>query len=388
MKKRTILFGLGIVGLAAAYSWGLFTLFTSHWPGGNDFYVVWRGVRALLVDGNNPYGEAVARIIQQEMLGRLAGPDEHQFAFAYPLGIAFFVGPLVWLPFPLARAIWMVALQAAVVGLLACTLWPRRPRPIHALALLLATVLFYPTARGLILGQPALVIAGAIALGLWAIRARRDGMAGVAVAVTLLKPQMVVLFVPVALLWTAWQRRWRFWLGLFAGSAVLLLVPALVFPRWPLEFVAGLRAYADYTSIGSPLTIAGTLHGPDAAQLLQVAGLSAAVAWLGWRLYAAGHRPDEAGSRAEPLLLWSLVLTMWIAWRTATPNQLVGLLPVLGWWRDGLSTAWLWLWLSALLVVPWAVFLVTLVGETEHPAAYLPIPILSLLALVAGEWSR
>ena len=385
LRLANTLLALGLMfALALLYVWATYVFFTTRWLGGNDLFVVWRAVRAWLVEGQDPYSEAVTRTVQLEMLGRLAAPGEHQFGFAYPLGIALFIVPLLPVPFPLARAFWMVFLQGLVALFVLASAWPRRLRPLELAALVGATLLFYPTARAIILGQPSVLITAAIAVVLWAVRVERDALAGVALGLTTLKPQMSFLFVPAVLLW-AWRAgRQRVWWGFGAASAALVLGPALRFPAWPLSFLEAVRAYSAYTGgiQNAPLLILGEWLGPPADTLLWWGGLFLVGGGLVWL-----HRrtaPDDQGA-TERLFLWVLVLTTWIAWRTATTNQIVGLLPLLAWWREGLKGRRFWAAMAVFLVVPWWVFLATLVGDAEQPAAYLPVPLLSLVVLVAYE---
>ncbi len=372
---------------AVGYVWLTYTFFTSRWLGGNDLFVVWRAIRAWVVEGQDPYGAAVTRAIQLEMLGRPAAPGEHQFGFAYPLGIALFIVPLLPFPFPLARAIWMVLLQGLMVLFVVTTVWPRRPRPVELSALVIAALFFYPTARAIILGQPAVVVAAAVAVTLWALRAGRGGTAGAALALTTLKPQMIFLFVPAALLW-AWRAgRRAVWWGFGVSFLLLNAVPALWFPAWPLSFLAAVRDYAGYTRLvqDAPLMIVGAGLGPQGASALLAGGLLVAIGWLAYLFLTT--LPDDAEA-VEHFLLWALVLTMWTAWRTATTNQIVALLPLLAWRRAGLSARAFWGAMLAFLAVPWWVFLATVVGDSEQPAAYVPVPVLALAVLLLFRFRR
>ena len=78
LKERTprlLALGLAIGGyLLLAY--GAYSLFTSQIPSGNDFYPRWRGTRALLLEGKDPYSEEVTLEIQRGMYGRPAREDE------------------------------------------------------------------------------------------------------------------------------------------------------------------------------------------------------------------------------------------------------------------------------------------------------------------------
>ena len=111
-----ILAGLLVV-LIAAESFALHTVYTSKFPGANDFFVRWIGGRELLQYGTNPYDRSVAEMAQKSMFGRLTRPEDKDEAyFAYPLYTLYFFWPLSYVPYAWAQAIWMVVLQFMLLG--------------------------------------------------------------------------------------------------------------------------------------------------------------------------------------------------------------------------------------------------------------------------------
>jgi len=86
-------------------AYGAYSVFTSQIPSGNDFYPRWRGTRALLLEGKDPYSEEVTLETQKGMCGRPARGNEDQVAFAYPLYVSLFILPLAFLPYPQAQAL-------------------------------------------------------------------------------------------------------------------------------------------------------------------------------------------------------------------------------------------------------------------------------------------
>ena len=72
------------VALVAVESFALYTVFTSKFPGGNDFFVRWLGGREYLLHGINPFDRSVAEKAQMAMFGRLTTPqDKDEAYFAY-----------------------------------------------------------------------------------------------------------------------------------------------------------------------------------------------------------------------------------------------------------------------------------------------------------------
>ena len=61
--------------LIAAESFALYTVFTSKFSGGNDFFVRWLGGREYLLHGTNLFDSSVAEKAQVAIFGRVVGPE-------------------------------------------------------------------------------------------------------------------------------------------------------------------------------------------------------------------------------------------------------------------------------------------------------------------------
>ncbi|MDF1500346.1 MAG: hypothetical protein P1P76_07755, partial [Anaerolineales bacterium] len=87
----------------------------------------------------------------------------------------------------------------------------------------------------------------------------------------------------------------------------------------------------------------------------------------------------------------TLVVTNLVSFRTATTNFVVLLLAfavAFRAWEDRWPGGrWLtWGILVSVLFVLWALFLLTVEGNIEHPAMYLPVPYLSMAMLLWTRW--
>jgi hypothetical protein len=365
-------------------------------PGGNDFLSRWNGARAWVLEGRSPYDASVTLQGQELIYGRPADPrqGEDLAQFVYPLHSMLFFAPFAFLSYPLARAVWMSLLEAALIGLgvvsLELTGW-RPGRPMLGMVLLFS-LLWYHGLRSLIDGQFAVLEALLLVAALVAIRHRRDAVAGLLLGLSTVKPQMSFLLLPFVFVWGVWQKRWRLlgWSAffcLFLPGAFLVLLP-----DWPLEMLRQMQLYPSYTAIGSPVSILVSGAG----------GLSQALDWAltgGLVLYLLVEWGITLSSREDRFVwtsLMTLVITNWVAYRTATTNYVV-LLPVVflvagylqaRWPRTGqlLASAAL----GFVFLVGWVVFLSTVRGHTEQWPAYLPLPILCLLGLVGlrNRWPR
>jgi hypothetical protein len=378
---------LAVFSLQAVVTRSVFTLTQ---PGGNDFYPRWAGGCAWLLRGENPYAESTTLAIQQGIYGRPAQPGEDQAAFAYPVYVIVLTWPLCLAKeFSLVQAIWMTALTHLLIA--AAILARRLSRWIPAPRLwpwvLPWAVLVYPNARAVLLGQLAVVVAALILGSLESIRLRRDALAGILLALATVKPQMVFLFVPWILVWSAAQHRWRIVLAFAASLAALIFLPMLWLPSWPVDFLAQLKAYTSYTELQSVLWIVVSYYAKLPGAVLTTATVLV-LAWLAWEWYR---------SRSLDLtsMLWTasltLVVTHFVAPRTATTHFAPLMLPLfmafaLSARRWGpASTPGVVSLLGVLLVGTWWLFLATVMGRQESALTYLPIPVALAIAL---PWMR
>ena len=382
-----LLVGLFLVGDVGA----TYILFTSRYPGANDFASRWAGARAFWRDGLSPYSDEATRQIQLLIYGRPVLPeDEQEFdpgPFAYPFYTVFLLLPLAWLPYPWAEAIWLVVLEVCLfVGLLLALdvhSW-QPPRWLLACTAVWA-ILFYPDVRALLLGQFAVFVFAMTALALWALQRERDVLAGLCLALTTFKPQMVFLLVPLLLWWAVRERRWRFGGSFVVVMGLLLGVSWLVEPGWLASFLRQVARYPSYTAIGSPIWIITHFVFPALGVWGEVALSTMVIAFLVGAVWWASRQ------RAVRAFEWAvgvcLIVTNLVALRTATTNYVVLLLPLVMIFqalqrvRKG---AWLVLLVEVVLLVGlWALFLTTVVDKFEHPVVYLPLPfgLLSVYAL-------
>jgi hypothetical protein len=328
--------------------------------------------------------------VQQGIYGRPAGPGEDQVAFAYPVYTVLFTWPLcLTTDFSTVHAVAIVALVVCVVGtaILARRVTGWRPAPLLWVWSLLWIVLMYPTARGLLLGQLAGVVALLQVGALEAMRLRRDLVAGTLLALSTIKPQMAILLLPMLLFWAISQRRWRVVASFCGVLGLLIVVPMIWLPAWPASWLAGLRQYSGYTEFGS-ITWILTSYFLGTPAFVEWCLTTALVAWFLVEMWRSRHQAFEP-------MLWvaalAIVLTHFVSPRTATTHFGPLLVPAFMlfrvWQQSNERRA---TWLAALIwpavgVAGWAMFLLTVRGIQESAANYVPIPMLLLLGLI---WMR
>jgi hypothetical protein len=381
-----LLLGAMLVGLGYAnYQ------FVQRAPGGNDFLARWVGARYWLIEGLSPYDEQVSLAAQEMIYGRAANPSagEDIAHFVYPLPAMIFFAPFAYLPFPIARTIWMVLLEIALpaLALLGVRLAEWKPSRQLLVALMLFSVVWYHGFRSIVVGQFAVIEALIMTGALLAIQRRQDELAGILLAFSLCKPQMPFLLIPFVLLWSASVRRWGVILWTLVGTGILFGLSFVILPEWMLGWLRQLVQYPSYTSIGSPVSIIAGL-APSREEALGTILNAVAVIYLLWEWVRAWRKDVR-------WFIWTaaltLIITNWIAFRTATTNFVV-LLPVLclvfgvwvrRWERGGRFAVVLML--VILTGGLWALFLLTVEGNIESPWMYLALP---AVTLICWWWSR
>ena len=260
--------------------------------------------------------------------------------FLAPAWVALLVVPFDALGTDLGGRLWILAgLICLAVGLYLAT----RPRPPNAILPAFAGV---PTALMMLNAQ----LDGSVALGIGAAVAlwSRPYLAGLALGLTLMKPQLV-LPVGVALLLA---RRWKV-LGGWAAPGIALLLPTLVLdPHWVSDWLAQTRTTVAPVSREVDVAHLGVLlPGPAVAVLVVLA--VALIVYLAWR------RHEDFRTAAAILVIGGVMASP-----HALPADLVLVAVGLAIWGKASWPEWLVLSVGALI------------------AALAPAPIPALVGLV------
>ena len=251
---------------------------------GLDYCAYSSAARVLIIRGN-PYDRAQLLAMEQAN----GFPDRVPImVWNPPWALALFL-PFAFLPFPMSTMIWLFlsALLALVCGAI---LWrelvPHGDRR-YWLGIVLA-VAYMPTVQTLKLGQISLWLLVGITGFLVALRARRDVLAGAALALLMVKPHVTFLLLVGVGWWVLRERRWRVLLGgavtLVAACAVVGLISPAVFGQY-LRPTAGSPLYVRSTTLGTwLLTVFGTEH----YWLQYLPSVVGFILFVGWALRRKG----------------------------------------------------------------------------------------------------
>lgn len=381
-----------------------------HNPRGNlsDLYPRWLGSRELLLHHRDPYSAEITREIQAGYYGRPLDPSraedpKDKQAFAYPVYVAILLAPTVYFPFePVRRGFdaLLIVLTAASVWL-----WMRaiqwQPGPLTWFVIAVLVLGSFPAVQGIKLDQLSLLIAGFIALSVFLLSRGQLFAAGVVLAASTIKPQLVLPLIACLFVWALTNSRRRSFVWGFCGAmGVLLAVSEIILPGWLPKFRIALREYLAYTggvSLIDRLLSQGSGKGVAVAIVVVLLGLA-------WHV-----RRSEPGSRDFSILLANiLTVTLLIVPTFAPYNQLLLLPAVLltarEWrttWKAGpvsralllvtaMALGWQWLAALALVLISFRLPVIAQNAWTVPLYMVLVIPFVLLLdvALLSREsWS-
>ena len=231
--------------------------------------------------------------------------------------------PFAWLVLPLAALspagatyAWLAISVAALVGawwLAAPDTWPVRG------LWLLGALAWYPVLYGLSLAQPDLVILFLAAVAWRLAEADRPYAAGVVLGLSVIKPQLLLLF-PIVLLMSG---RWKIALAWAATAAVLALASLAVIGGQGWSDYLALLDEAQHVANNRYFTLAWLLGPGPLSYLAQ--GLVVALAVIGAylnrrsshaRIFALGIVATAIGATYWHLQDFTiLVLAAWLFWR-------------------------------------------------------------------------
>lgn len=220
--------------------------------GGEQFFLRWSGARAFLIEQIEPYSTMIADRTQNIVYGRQAFAREYPYVLNDPFHIVLLYIPLALVSdFTLARGLWMLLSEAALVGLIYYFIrsleW-EPPRWLYFL-LMVFSVFGYYSLVALGSGTPAVVIIFLIFIILYSLRSFSDELAGALLFLVAYQWEVSALFFLFVLVFVIANRRWRVLNGFWMSLAVVLAISFLSYPGWALPYVRGVLA--DWYRTGS-----------------------------------------------------------------------------------------------------------------------------------------
>ncbi len=388
------IFAIGLICLVVGGLMWVNYQYSQNNPGGNDFLVHYVGTRSLLFEDLSPYSDEVAVRIQTAAYGHPAQGIEHELRVAYPLYSIILFSPFSLIEnYELSRALWMTLLEIALIAtaILAMNLVDWRPALWIQGAVLLFSVVWYHAVRSVINGNVVILIGLMLTEVFLLIKHNRDQLAGLLLAVTTIKPQLVVLIIPYIVIWAVYQRRWKL-IRWFAGSMIALIVfGLLIMPDWMMQNFREVLRYPGYNPAGTLAAAMGEWFPAIGSELkwgLAII-LSSVLIMEWWNARKASFRH----------FLWTgfltLVISQWIGIQT-DPGNFIMLFPIVILIISEISLRWkkqetliTGIVLFGLFFGLWILFITTIQRSyqpVQNPVMFLPVPGLCLLGLYWVKW--
>jgi hypothetical protein len=233
-------------------------------PGGEWFFLRWSGARAFLIDeippsnkiGSEsaprstqralpvgqiqPYSTAVAQRVQELAYGRRAFSSEYAFVLNDPFYIVLLYTPLALIrDFTLARGIWMLVSEVALVGsvLIALNLTEWQPPRWLYISLLGFGLFSYFSLHAFVSGTPAIILNFLYLSILLAIRSHSDELAGALLFLVAYQWEVGGLFFLFIIVSIFANRRWNILAGFGMSMFILLAISFLAYPGWGLPYI-------------------------------------------------------------------------------------------------------------------------------------------------------
>ena len=228
-------------------TWGNF-YYANQNSGKNDFIPRWVGTHSYLTKGISPYSNQVVIETQKLVYGRVAHGEEDSLLFFYPFHVIFVYAPFAIVGDPTwARAIWMTVLEGSIVlitilGLL-LSRW-RKQKLLGVLTFLLALTWFF-SVQPLLDGNLSIICALGVVGALFALRSKKDVLAGFLLALGVFKPQMVILLIVFVVIWAASKRRWLVVWSFLGSSLLVIALATLLFPDWIMDYLRQIFPYIE-----------------------------------------------------------------------------------------------------------------------------------------------
>lgn len=285
--------------------------------GTNDFTQYYAAAR-LLLQRSNPYD--VGLLLEAE---RIIGWEATVPILMWnPPWTLVIIIPFTLFPFQVASILWL-AINMAIAILCATLLWRiyggRKSSSIW-LGLLIGTA-YMPLLTVLKMGQISLWLLLGITGYLVSIHKRWDYSAGIFLALLLIKPHVVYLFMAGTAWWIVVYKRWKVMLGLAGALVVACVVVTIISPDIFAQYSRAATSPPLYWRSATLGTWLRTLFGADIYWLQFLPSAVGLIAFIGWVLQFHGAWDMV---RLAPMLLLASTVTAMYGWEL----DQVTLLPV------------------------------------------------------------
>lgn len=305
--KKTVNVWLPILILVALVGATMLNLrLTSVFQKQDDFAPRWVAAREWLRSGASPYSDSTYQAtldLLEESGNQPSSLNEGRFLD--PAWYVLFYLPVSFVPYPIARAIWMTLVELCLVLSVhfSVRISGLKSSVPETLILSLLILIFYPLFKSVInvsVNAPYLFLT---ILAVYLASNRQGTMAGLLFALTLWMIPLSIFLVILFMIWLGSRRDHSLAKIYLSTIAFLVVISLILFPGWTTDWFASyLRMFPDFSWVNTPLMVFGKLFPGASAQVAVLLSLLTFVVMLvEW--YGIGGREGRS-------FQWKLMLTL------------------------------------------------------------------------------
>lgn len=222
-----------------------------------------------------------------------------------PAPYVLFYIPISFLPYPVAKAIWMTIMELAIVlsAWVALKIVALKLSFIESALISLGVLFFYPNVKMILSASVLPLFLFFIIWAIWLAMNKQGRMAGILFFLAFPMVPISVFVAVFFMIWLGFRRDHSLAVIFFVGIGFLILIGLILFPNWIAEwFSAYVLLYPNFTWIDTPIMRIAELF-PGAMRQLSIGLHIATVIYLFVEWYGLPSREQRG-------LQWKLSLTL------------------------------------------------------------------------------
>jgi hypothetical protein len=318
---RPILWG-GFILCMAVFIWrGMSVVMDIGWLSADDYLGYW-AAGEVSANGGNPYDPKQLITLQKEV----GWPEDEAVIMWSPPWTLPLVMMLSMFSYPLSRTIWLVVC-VILVFISANTLWQlyHGSERFRWSSWLLAFT-FIPVLDAFKKGQTGILNLLGVVGFLYFLNIKKPWLAGISLALLVVKPHISYLFLLGVLLWVIHQRVWQVLAGFTLTLIVLTLLAWLANPNVIEQYLLAVKSYPPSDWV-TP-TVGGMLRLLFGNEKFWVQFLSPLIGVIWLAVYWIRQRNNWIWLEKAPLLVLVSIVTAAYGWSFDQPVVLVAIIQI------------------------------------------------------------
>ena len=318
---RPMLWG-GFIICMAIFVWrGMLAVMDINWLSADDYLGYWAAGK-VSINGGNPYDPMQLIKFQNEV----GWPDDEAVIMWSPPWTLPVMMMFSLFSYPISRTIWLVA-SVILVFISTNTLW----KLYHGSERLrwaswLAGFTFLPVLDAFKKGQTGFLNLLGVVGFLYFLNAKKPWLAGISLALLVVKPHISYLFLIGVFIWAIHQRAWRILTSFTLTIIVSILLSWMANPDVIEQYLLAVRSYPPSDWV-TP-TVGGILRLLLGTEKFWLQFLSPLIGILWLTLYWFRNRDNWNWLERAPLLILVSIVTSAYGWSFDQPVLLVAIIQI------------------------------------------------------------